>query len=51
MFPQLAEVLQGYLVDRKKEALRKGWDEPPEWLFYNDDGRRFDIGNLRERIF
>jgi integrase len=48
---QLAEVLQRYLVDRKKEALRKGWDERPECLFYNDDGRRFDIGNLRKRIF
>jgi integrase len=29
--PPLAEVLQRCLVDRKQEALRKGWGEPPEW--------------------
>ena len=32
----LAAVLSKYMTDRKKEALAKGWGEPPEWLFYQD---------------
>ena len=39
MSPQLAEVLKGYLTERKEEALRKGWGRPPEWLFYTEQGR------------
>jgi integrase len=51
MSPQLAEVLQKYLVDRKKEALRLGWGEPPEWLFYSETGGPLDVHNLRKRVF
>jgi integrase len=47
----LAEVLKVYLTERKKETLRKGWGDLPEWLFYNEDGRMIDINNLRKRVF
>jgi integrase len=33
MSPQLAETLKAHLTATKKETLRKGWKEPPEWLF------------------
>lgn len=32
----LAAVLKEYMTRRKREALEKGWGEPPEWLFYQD---------------
>lgn len=51
MSKQLQEVLRKYLVDRKKEALKKGWGETPEWLFYNEVGGLIDINNLRKRVF
>jgi integrase len=38
-------------VERKKEALRKGRGEPPEWLFYNENGNMLDGDNLRHRVF
>jgi len=38
MSKELAKVLGHYLIERKKEALKRGWREPPEWLFYNEDG-------------
>jgi integrase len=47
----LNEVLQAYLTTRKREALRKGWGEPPEWLFYNGCGNVVDVNNLRDRVF
>ena len=51
MFKQLQGVLRKHLMDRKKEALKKGWGEPPEWLFYNDVGGIIDISNFRRRVF
>ncbi len=51
MSKQLASVLKTYLTERKKEALKKGWGEPPEWLFYNGEGKLIDINNLRKRVF
>jgi integrase len=47
----LAEVLRGYLTERKRETLAKGWRESPEWLFYNETGRMIDTDNLRKRVF
>src|SRR5262249_2230873 len=32
----LTETLKDLLVERKKEALRKGWGEVPEWVFINE---------------
>lgn len=51
MSTQLAAVLKSHITDRKKEALKKGWGEPPEWLFYNEDGGMIDPSNLRKRVF
>ena len=51
MSKQLKEVLKKYLVDRKKEVLKRGWGEAPEWLFYNEAGSMIDINNLRRRTF
>lgn len=43
----LKEVLQAYFITRKREALRKGWSEPPEWLFYKGSGcMTYDIHML-----
>jgi integrase len=47
----LAETLKEHLVTRKKEALKKGWGEPPELLFYNEAGNTIDINGLRKRVF
>ena len=38
MSGQLVRVLKGHLTERKKEVLKKGWGERPEWLFYNKNG-------------
>lgn len=51
MSRQLADVLKGYLTERKKDALKQGWGEPPEWLFYNERGGMVDGDNLRKRVF
>jgi len=51
MSKQLAETLRAYLLNRKKEALQKGWKEPPEWLFCNENGGMIDPSHLRKRIF
>jgi integrase len=47
----LRKVLKSYLTKRKQEALKKGWGQPPEWLFYNGNGNLFDTSHLRKRIF
>jgi integrase len=47
----LKKVLQAYLTARKKEVLKKGWREPPEWLFYNGSGNTVDVNNIRDRVF
>jgi len=51
MSNRLAAVLSSYLTQRKKEALAKGWGEPPEWLFYSERGTLIDINNLRKGVF
>ena len=47
----LAETLKQHLVNRKKEALKKGWGEPSELLFYNEAGNPIDINHIRKRVF
>lgn len=47
----LRKVLKPYLTKRKQEALKKGWGQPPEWLFYNNNGNLIDINHLRRRVF
>jgi integrase len=51
MSKALAKTLRRYLTERKKKALKKGWGEPPECLFYNEEGGPIDIDNLRKRVF
>ena len=51
MSKELVETLKAYMVQRKKDALKYGWGEPPEWLFYNTDGKMVDPDNLRRRVF
>jgi integrase len=48
---QLAEALKKHLLERERETLRKGWKEPPELLFYNENGGPIDPDNLRKRHF
>jgi len=48
---QLSRVLKSYLIERKKETLKKGWREPSEWLFYNEKGGMVNPTNLRNRVF
>jgi integrase len=47
----LRKILKSYLTKRKQEALKKGWGQPPEWLFYNNNGNLIDINHLRRRVF
>ena len=47
---ELSETLKGYLVDRKKDTLKNGWKETPEYLFYNEEGRMVDPDRLRKRF-
>jgi len=51
MSNDLSAVLQNHIIKRKKEKLKKGWKDSPEWLFYNETGGLIDINNLRKRIF
>jgi len=48
---QLADALRAHLTETKRETLKKGWKEPPVWLFYNENGRSLDPNNLRKRYF
>jgi len=48
---QLAEVLKAHMTATKEETLRRGWKEPPQWLFCNEDGGPLDQNNLRKRYF
>jgi integrase len=50
MSSELRRVLKSYLTARKQESLRKGWGQPPEWLFYNSAGNLIDINHLRKRV-
>jgi integrase len=50
MTAQLGKVLKDHLTERKREALRRGWGVPPEWLFYNETGNILDINHMRNRV-
>ena len=51
MSRQLTETLRDLRIERKKETLRKGWKEMPEWVFCNEVGDHLDTDNLRKRVF
>jgi integrase len=48
---QLAETLKALLVEQKKETLRKGWGEVPEWVFINEEGKPLDQANFHYRVW
>jgi integrase len=47
----LTETLKALLVERKKETLKKGWGEVPEWVFTNEVGNMMDPDNFRKRVW
>ncbi|MBW2090677.1 MAG: site-specific integrase [Deltaproteobacteria bacterium] len=51
MSKQLQAVLKQHLLDMKRQTLRRGWKQVPEWLFYNENGGMLDGDNLRARVF
>ena len=51
MSKELAETLKAFMVERKKDTLKNGWGDPPEWLFYNSEGQMVDGNNFRKRVF
>lgn len=50
MSGQLAEVLKAHLLQAKKDTLKNGWKEPPEWLFYNTIGVLLDGDKWRKKV-
>ncbi len=50
MTPYLAMVLKEAKMQCKKDTLKHGWKQVPEWVFYNEEGKPIDQGNLRGRI-
>ena len=51
MSRQLASVLRTHLLETKKEVLRNGCKEHPQWVFYNEQLGFLDINNVRKRYF
>jgi integrase len=44
----LTDTLEELRTERKRQALRKGWQEVPEWVFVTEYGTRYDVNNLRK---
>ncbi|MBI3249566.1 MAG: site-specific integrase [Deltaproteobacteria bacterium] len=51
MSKMLTEALAALLVERKKETLKKGWGEVPEWVFIGEEGTLIDPDNFRSRVW
>jgi len=51
MSQQLTATLKDLQITRKKETLRKGWRDTPEWVFCDSNGNPLDHNNLRKRVF
>jgi integrase len=51
MSMQLTETLKTLLLERKKETLKKGWGEVPEWVFVSEVGTMMDADNFRHRVW
>ncbi len=50
MSRQLTETLRELRIERKKETLRKGWKDVPEWVFCSEVGDHLDTDNLQKRV-
>jgi integrase len=51
MSQQLTETLKALLLERKKETLRKGRGERPEWVFISETGTPVERKNFRVRVW
>jgi integrase len=51
MSAQLTDTLRALLRARKRETLKNGWGNVPEWVFCRESGRPLDADNLRHRVF
>jgi len=51
MTSQLVHVLKEYRTVCKREALKRGWGEYPEWVFYNQDGGSLNYDNFLNRVW
>ncbi len=51
MSKMLSETLSALFLERKKEKLRKGWNEVPEWIFTGEEGTMIDPDNFRSRVW
>ena len=51
MTAYLIEVLQDQKKIAKEAKLKKGWDQVPEWLFFNADGSYLNYGNFMHRVW
>ena len=53
MAPSLASVLFDLLAERRREGMRQGWPEIPEWVFCSEAGTALDernVGRMWDRI-
>lgn len=50
MSPQLSATLKNLIHQNKVTAMKKGWGEVPEWLFFNEEGKPLDQRNVRTRV-
>jgi integrase len=50
MTPTLAEELFDLFTERRREAMAKGWPEPPEWVFCSETWTAADPRNV-ERVW
>lgn len=48
--PELADALRTLRTDRKREALKKGWGNVPEWVFVTSEGRPMDHSGVARRM-
>lgn len=51
MSNQLTQALIDLRHQRKVETLKKGWGDPPEWIFINESGGYLDPSHWRRRVF
>jgi integrase len=47
----LTDVLRKHLIKLKLDTLKNGWGQPPETLFYNEEGKPLDPDNFVKRSF
>ena len=51
MSKHLTETLKNLQHELRKETLKRGWREMPEWVFTSHEGTRMDSNNFRHRVW